>query len=78
MGDHDVGKTSILKYLQRDNPDDITTLGIDFVPCNHTSKDGKEYCVKVWDTAGQERFKTITYSFFKKADGIVLLYDITS
>ena len=33
--------------------------------------------VKIWDTAGQERFKTLTYSFYKKADGIIIAFDVT-
>ena len=30
-----------------------------------------------WDTAGQERFRTITTSYYKGAQGIVIVYDIT-
>ncbi len=33
--------------------------------------------VKFWDTAGQERFKSITLTFYKKAKGIILVYDVT-
>ena len=30
-----------------------------------------------WDTAGQERFRTITTSYYKGAQAIVIVYDIT-
>ena len=31
----------------------------------------------VWDTAGTERFKAMTYSFYKKADMIMVCFDLT-
>ena len=35
--------------------------------------------MQIWDTAGQERFKcSIPKDFYKNANGILLLYDITS
>ena len=39
--------------------------------------DSKELTFKIWDTAGQERFKTLTQSFYKKADGVIISYDVT-
>jgi Ras-related protein Rab-18 len=30
-----------------------------------------------WDTAGQDRFRTITNSYYRNANGIIILYDIT-
>ena len=53
------------------------TLGLDFVTRKFTASDGNEYQVKIWDTAGQERFKTLTYSFYKKADGVIMAFDTT-
>ena len=40
--------------------------------------DGKIFQLQIWDTAGQERFRTITSSYYRKADGIVIVYDITN
>jgi small GTP-binding protein len=31
----------------------------------------------VWDTAGTERFRTITPTYYKNCDGVLLVYDIT-
>lgn len=30
-----------------------------------------------WDTAGQERFRTITTSYYRNSQGVLLVYDIT-
>ena len=33
--------------------------------------------MQIWDTAGQERFKNIISSYYRGANGILLIYDIT-
>ncbi|KAK7023613.1 Rab subfamily of small GTPases, partial [Halocaridina rubra] len=33
--------------------------------------------LQIWDTAGQERFRTITQSYYRSANGVVIVYDIT-
>lgn len=40
--------------------------------------DGKNVALQLWDTAGQERYRSITKNYFRKADGIMLLYDVTN
>ena len=68
----------ITQYCQKKfNDDHITTLGLDFAQKKFTAKDGKEYNIKIWDTAGQERFKTMTYGFYRRADGVIIAYDTT-
>jgi small GTP-binding protein len=34
--------------------------------------------MQIWDTAGQERFETLTSQYYRKAQGILLVYDISS
>ena len=34
--------------------------------------------LQIWDTAGQERFKNIQASYYKGANGILVVYDITN
>lgn len=34
--------------------------------------DGKKIKMTIWDTAGQERFRTLTSSYYRGAQGIVL------
>ena len=33
--------------------------------------------MQIWDTAGQERFRTITQSYYRSANGVIIAYDIT-
>ena len=39
--------------------------------------DGQMTSLQLWDTAGQERFRSIAKSYFRRADGVLLLYDCT-
>ncbi len=34
--------------------------------------------LQIWDTAGQERYRTITNAYYKGADGIIIVFDLTN
>lgn len=53
-----------------------TTIGVDFT-MRTLVIDGKRIKLQIWDTGGQERFRTITQSYYRSANGIILCYDIT-
>ena len=56
----------------------MATIGLDYVSTSYKAPKGDEIAVKIWDTAGQERFKTITYSFYKQANGVIVTFDVTN
>jgi GTPase SAR1 family protein len=33
--------------------------------------------LQIWDTAGQENFRTIISAYYKSADAIIIVYDLT-
>ncbi len=39
--------------------------------------EGDEVTVCIWDTAGQEKFFSLTKNYFKKADGVLVVFDLT-
>ena len=78
IGESGVGKTCILRRFVENKflKNHLATIGIDFKTKN-LNIDNKEIKLKIWDTAGQERFRNITTQYYKGADGIVLVYDVT-
>lgn len=41
------------------------------------SINSNEVTVCIWDTAGQEKFFSLTKNYFKKADGVIVVFDLT-
>ncbi|XP_069801233.1 ras-related protein Rab-44 isoform X2 [Dendropsophus ebraccatus] len=79
VGNTHVGKTSFLCQVHEGtyNRETSATIGIDY-RIKSIILDNKHYALQLWDTAGQERFYSITEQFFRKADGMVIMYDVTS
>jgi Ras-related protein Rab-8A len=79
IGDSAVGKTCLLMRYAADtfSPTFITTIGIDF-KVKYADVDGRRIKLQLWDTAGQERFRSITSSYFRGAQGAILVYDVTN
>lgn len=79
VGDSAVGKTSyIMRYCMGEFYQSTSaTLGVDF-HIKNLDYEGKNVALQLWDTCGQERFRSIAVSYFRKADGAVLMYDCTS
>ena len=79
IGDSTVGKTSILsRYTNGDfNPHYLATVGLDFFKKDEVYN-GKTIRIKIWDTAGQERYKSLTQGYFRNAEGIMIVYDVSN
>ena len=79
LGDGQVGKTSLILRYTNDyfGNNYIATIGFDYKFKNEKLKNGEEITVKIFDTAGQEKYRSLAANFLKKADGIILVYDIT-
>lgn len=78
VGDSGVGKSSILLRFTDDqfNEAQFATIGVDY-KTQKIQMDGKTLKLSLWDTAGQDRFRSLTQSYYRGAQGIILVYDCT-
>uniref|UniRef100_A0A096LX95 Calcium release activated channel regulator 2B n=1 Tax=Poecilia formosa TaxID=48698 RepID=A0A096LX95_POEFO len=78
LGNSGVGKTSFIRHYCTGNycSKMSSTVGVDFqmktLILNSTT-----ITLQLWDTAGQERYRSITEQYYRKADGILAMYDVT-
>ena len=79
LGDSAVGKTCFIKRFTDATFQDVylSTIGFDYKYKTVTLKNGSKVKVQIHDTAGQERFRTISKNYYRGAQGIILLYDVT-
>lgn len=79
VGNSAVGKTSFLRRFCEDrfSPGMTATVGIDY-RVKTVRVDDTQVALQLWDTAGQERYRCITQQFFRKADGVIVMYDLTA
>merc|ERR1719242_3009091 len=79
IGDSGVGKSCLLLRFADDafTESYISTIGVDF-RFRTVKIDKKTVKLQIWDTAGQERFRTITSAYYRGADGIIMVYDVTN
>jgi Ras-related protein Rab-11A len=78
VGNSNVGKTNIINRFTRNefNLNTQSTIGVDFANKIINCKN-KVIKTQIWVTAGQERYMSISNTFFRKTQGIIIVYDIT-
>lgn len=79
LGDTCVGKSCILMRFVKNSMlhSHLSTIGIDSSTKTISTERGKAV-LQIWDTAGQEKFRSISHSYIRNADAIILVYDVTS
>ncbi|XP_013419946.1 ras-related protein Rab-30 isoform X2 [Lingula anatina] len=78
IGNAGVGKTCLVRRFTQGlfPPGQGATIGVDFM-IKTVEVDGDKVKLQIWDTAGQERFRCITQSYYRSANALILVYDIT-
>ena len=80
LGDSAVGKSCLLlRYCDEKFQDlHLATIGLDFRLKTIYLENNKKIKVQIWDTAGQDRFLAITKNYYRGANGILLVFDVTN
>ncbi|XP_055365445.1 EF-hand calcium-binding domain-containing protein 4A isoform X2 [Betta splendens] len=78
LGSTGVGKSSFIQRYctNRFHSKISATAGIDF-QVKTVTLGSTTVTLQLWDTAGQERFRSITEQYYRKAAGVLAMYDIT-
>ena len=79
IGDSAVGKTSLLNQFitNKNTQQHIPTIGIEY-GSKILTHNNTNYKLNIWDTAGQEIYRTITKSYYRNTNCVILVYDITN
>ena len=79
LGDTCVGKSCILMRFVKNSMlhNHLSTIGIDSSTKTINTERGKAI-LQIWDTAGQDKFRSISQSYIRNGDAIILVYDVTS
>lgn len=78
IGNAYVGKTLIVqKFINNSfSKNTISTIGVD-LQNKIVDINGKKVKYLIWDTAGEERLKTMTYSYYRGCNVILVVFDVT-
>ena len=79
VGNTSVGKSSILlRFTENSFSSPLCpTVGVD-LKLKKISSATKRIKLSLWDTAGQERFRSLTPAYYRGADAILFVYDVSN
>lgn len=84
LGDKCVGKTTLINALLDEDGTETSryfTMGLVSNDVVHYELDTEEYgnvMLNIWDTVGEEYNHVISNSIFRRANGIIVVYDVTN
>ena len=80
LGSISVGKTAILsRYISNEfNEKYQCTIRSEFKVKIINLNNSQQAKLNIWDTCGDEKFRAITRQYYKEAQGIILVYDISN
>ena len=79
LGDVNVGKTAIFQRFLTDkfSNDYHCTINCEYKAHSLKLNNNTFVNLKLWDTAGTEKYRSVTRSYYKNTNGIVLIFDLT-
>lgn len=79
IGDTEVGKSSLmLQFTERQfNYEHDMTIGVE-MGSRSVHVNNRLVKLEIWDTAGQESYLSITRSYYRGADGCLLVFDLSN
>lgn len=79
VGDVAVGKTCLISRFRKGSFEKNykATIGVDF-EMERFEVLGVPFSLQLWDTAGQERFKCIASTYYRGAQAIIVVFDLSS
>ncbi|ROL47658.1 Ras-related protein Rab-34 [Anabarilius grahami] len=79
VGDVAVGKTCLINRFCKDTFDKMykATIGVDF-EMERFEVLGVPFNLQLWDTAGQERFRCIASTYYRGAQAIIVVFDLSN
>ena len=79
IGSSGVGKSSISNSFSNNiyNEKTVQTIGVD-LKVKTLKFDNEITKFQLWDTAGHERFRSLTSSYYRGADCVIIVFDLTN